>query len=413
MKPKAAFLRTYQVGFGDCLLLRLDYGDKFRNVLFDFGTTKRPEAAGKDHMTRVAEDIVEITDGKIDVLVVTHRHADHNSGFGGESGKLMAGLDIGVVVQPWTEDPALASNATGPGAAKHHRRALDNMNRVAGNALEVATRLAGTRRGAELAELAANNQVSPATRAITKLTGERAFVSFGAPPKSITSRLPGVAVHVLGPPTLDQTDSIRKQRSRDPDEFWSLRADRWQAFADSGFSGQTDPFGDDVRVIAEEALPPHTRWICNRIRRATDEMAFELVRTLDHAMNNTSVIVLLQVGDAALLFPGDAQIENWQYALEQPGVLDLLSTVTVYKVGHHGSLNATPRTVWNQFRKSAKDKARLKTFLSTLAGKHGHVESRTEVPRSTLVKALDASSTLTSTEEYEEEQLFTEVSIPL
>jgi hypothetical protein len=29
-------------------------------------------------------------------------------------------------------------------------------------------------------------------------------------------------VHVLGPPDLTQSEKIRKQRSRDPDQFWHL-----------------------------------------------------------------------------------------------------------------------------------------------------------------------------------------------
>ena len=32
-------------------------------------------------------------------------------------------------------------------------------------------------------------------------------------------------------------------------------------------------------------------------------------------MNNTSVILLIQACDRRLLFCGDAQIENWEYAL--------------------------------------------------------------------------------------------------
>jgi len=35
------------------------------------------------------------------------------------------------------------------------------------------------------------------------------------------SLLPGVKCTVLGPPTLEQTDQIRKQRARDPNEFWT------------------------------------------------------------------------------------------------------------------------------------------------------------------------------------------------
>ena len=39
-------------------------------------------------------------------------------------------------------------------------------------------------------------------------------------------------------------------------------------------------------------------------------------RTADHdAMKNTSVILLLTLGERRLLFPGDAQIESWFYSL--------------------------------------------------------------------------------------------------
>src|SRR3546814_10469532 len=84
-------------------------------------------------------------------------------------------------------------------------------------------------------------------------------------------------------------------------------------------------------------------------------------------MNNTSVILLFEVGDKHLLFPGDAQYENWMYALAQEGVTQRLCKVNVYKVGHHGSLNATPKDLWNGFeaRGSSKTANRLRSFLST------------------------------------------------
>jgi len=40
-----------------------------------------------------------------------------------------------------------------------------------------------------------------------------------------------------------------------------------------------------------------------------------IVRILDQSMNNTSLILLFTVGKKSFLFPGDAQIENWTYAL--------------------------------------------------------------------------------------------------
>jgi hypothetical protein len=118
-------------------------------------------------------------------------------------------------------------------------------------------------------------------------------------------------------------------------------------------------------------------------------------------MNNTSVILLFEVGKKKLLFPGDAQLENWQFALSQDKFTSLLSSVNVYKVGHHGSLNATPKSLWKLFKnKSEKKKAasRLKSLMSTMEGKHGHTTARTEVPRRTLVNALNRESDLFTTQ---------------
>jgi hypothetical protein len=74
--------------------------------------------------------------------------------------------------------------------------------------------------------------------------------------------------------------------------------------------------------------------------------------------------------------------------------------VNLYKVGHHGSLNATPKTLWKLFdhkgEKGAKD--RLETLCSTKSGKHGSFRSGTEVPRALLVEQLEAESDFSSTE---------------
>jgi len=130
-----------------------------------------------------------------------------------------------------------------------------------------------------------------------------------------------------------------------------------------------------------------------------------LVRDLDDVMNNTSVILLLEAGRRKILLPGDAQIENWAYALSKPKWRRLLSDVNVYKVGHHGSRNATPKSLWDLFhRTGVVGKAdRLETLCSTKSGKHGSARSGTEVPRRTLVADLRSRSTFTSTEELKDE----------
>jgi glyoxylase-like metal-dependent hydrolase (beta-lactamase superfamily II) len=83
-KPSKVVLRSYQVGFGDCFLLSLVYGDgDNRHVLIDFGTTELPKGLKpSEHMPKVAKQIEQDCGGALTAVVATHRHADHISGFG-------------------------------------------------------------------------------------------------------------------------------------------------------------------------------------------------------------------------------------------------------------------------------------------------------------------------------------------
>jgi hypothetical protein len=149
------------------------------------------------------------------------------------------------------------------------------------------------------------------------------------------------------------------------------------------------------------------RWYQYHAQREHADNLLSIVRSLDDQMNNTSVILLFEVGDKSLLFPGDAQYENWMYALSQEGVMERLAKVNVYKVGHHGSLNATPKDLWYGFANRSKKKSasRLKSFLSTRDGVHGSCDSGTEVPRSPLVTELQAHSELRDTRSLDRNEL--------
>jgi hypothetical protein len=220
--------------------------------------------------------------------------------------------------------------------------------------------------------------------------GDARYVYYGAD-SGLEGVLPGVKVTVLGPPTLEQSDTIRKYARKAPDEYWLT-----QTRAALGLNDKSVLF-PDVESVPFRNAPADSRWLIERLRSLKGRQLLEIVRSLDSVLNNTSVVLLFEVGGKKLLFPGDAQLENWSYALDQPGVSDLLKDVDFYKVGHHGSLNATPRTrVWNNFDKRNHG---LKTMVSTLKDVHGGENGRpTEVPRETLVTALKAESDFTSTE---------------
>lgn len=410
--PQKVEVRAFQVGFGDCFLVSFDYGPKKqKHVLIDFGTTKLPSKKKPSvHMPLVAKEIERIvkSTGELVAVVATHRHADHISGFGtdgktGKSGDLIRALAPRLVLQPWTEDPKAQKDARKATTAKDGRRGflstLRTMNDVAGQVLHLVDQNPRWMSAAAKKELSflgedniANASAVRNLIAMGSAKGAKAkYLRFGDD-TGLEALLPGVKVHVLGPPDLTQSDAIRSQRARDQDEFWHLRGDTLAAAA---------PTATPKR--GGKPVPPNARWFRARLQGMTAAGLLEIVRQLDDQMNNTSLILLIEVNGKKLLFPGDAQLENWSYCLreadEAPAIRKLLAQVDFYKVGHHGSLNATPKTMlWEKFAKRGPKK-KLKTMVSTMSGKHGSTSKSTEVPRRTLLHALEHESELASTQD--------------
>ena len=204
---------------------------------------------------------------------------------------------------------------------------------------------------------------------------------------------------VLGPPTLDQSSEVAKMAEVDPVEFWHLAASSRPRTAATK-AGRLFP------GVAPMTTPPQeARWVIPKIDSMRAEELLSLVRIMDDVLNNTSLILLITIGNARLLFPGDAQLENWRYALNvapnSEEIRETLSQTTVYKVGHHGSLNATPhKSLWDLLdrRGPSGTPDRLKTVLSTVEDSmHGDSGSGTEVPRQRLLDGLKLNSELHST----------------
>ena len=415
-KPKKLTLRAYQVGFGDCFLLTFHYPKFDRHVLVDFGSTGQPKSAGDKLMLRVAKDIASECGGKLHAVIATHRHRDHISGFSTQGGKnasgtIIAQCDPDVVVQPWTEHPD-ADPKTGKLKPSNKNEfaftsALQDMHELSAAVLVEADRrksVLGPRLHQQLTFLGEDNLTNAsAVKNLMEMgrgknkqgkNKKAQYVHYGSK-SGLESVLPGIKTIVLGPPTLAQSEEIRTMRSKDEDEFW-----HFQAMAGNFVSKRNSKTFRGAPTYAAASMPPATRWFIERMKGIRGEQMLSIMRALDKVMNNTSLILLFQIGKKKLLFPGDAQIENWSYALSKAKDKKLLADVGLYKVGHHGSLNATPKTLWNLFKnRSTKAKnGRLQTVVSTMAGKHGS-PPKTEVPRQPLVAALKKESDFFTTQD--------------
>ena len=388
-------IRTYHVGFGDCFLVSFSYGRKSeRHILVDFGSTGFPKRVPKSRMMDIAKDIKKRTNGKLHAVVATHRHRDHISGFATAKGKgtgdVIRSLKPALVVQPWTEDPKLGPKATGPAGKEKTKTgrktknkgmieklgagtfkqiaALGLMHEVAQQTLAARNLPRDVRREVQFLgesniqnRSAVDNLATMAKNSYVFCGRNRASKKFCQESKSVCS---------------DRRPSSKPARSRSsaqaiPDEFWQFQASvaRLAASAD----GETPMLFPRHVKSHGPAFPVNARWLVYHARMTRGEQLLQIVRSLDQEMNNTSVILLFQIGKKKLLFPGDAQIENWQFALQQKKYRSLLSSVNLYKVGHHGSRNATPKSLWKLFKNKSEKKTsnRLLSLMSTMEGKHG------------------------------------------
>lgn len=337
-------VRMYDVGFGDAFLVLIPDGTRSRKVLFDCGSIAKGSASIADVTRRIVQDVTD-PDGtaRIDVVVMSHRHRDHVSGF---AEPVWDQVQVQEVWMPWTEDPK-------DPLAREIREAQSRLAAHLDKAIQVRLAAAGpeTAEGARIASFGemAMNALSNEEAMRTLHEGfagraQRRFLPTPTPDGSSfeTPVLPGVTVHVLGP---SRDQSVIAQM--DPPAGRSyLRLAEDEADAD----GPPEPFNPSWWVPEQEyaaesdwqhlLTPAKDR---AKIRNLTADQEGVVAAALDGAVNGTSLMLVLQVGKTYLLFPGDAQWGTWRVAMSDPDRRALMKRAIFYKIGHHGSHNATPK----------------------------------------------------------------------
>ncbi len=382
-------IRVYDVGFGDCIYVRIPDGDGRFHLLIDCGTsgsTKVLEAALGD-----VREMLPLEDGKrwLDLLVITHPHADHISGFNPD---WFEGIQIRRI---WLSVFMNSGHPEAKKALAFQAMAARQAQALLGRGLALAP---GMQASLEMCAWNVRND--------TALPALREGL---AQSSSIYPRYPlYVARDLTGTPAADRRQEYeldldqgftRFRGFHEPGTCLQVLAPEWDidkyylgrgSFAGSSLVDQnllsTEAYGASTEVPGwtEPPAAPGEGASAAPVPRPGNisDQDFRLLRNRllyaglafsqeDNALkNNTSVVLLLEWRGRRLLFAGDAEWEGtevkeshrngtWDVMLSIPKVREvLLQPLDFFKVAHHGSHNGTP------FREGEEKQPELEKMLS-------------------------------------------------
>jgi len=372
--PGGAVVRMYCTGLGDCFLLGFPAKDgKTSYVLIDCGVWMGT-AGATPWMQHIMEHIRNEVSGRgIDLLVATHQHWDHLSGFG-QAREAFAKIDVGEVWLPWTEDPedgtavrlnlerrqALLAAMAAAGKLqrqieKDKQLGIDSPKELLETAddLDAVLGFAGYDRESRKPAPAASGVIAaPYAAAFSGMLGARLGIddlleivrNKVAKPRYVRpslealglSRVPDLRIYALGPPIDpkylgrdDPSTVLGKSEVYLAGMLMNEDAALYAACSeDDGVDERrelTYPFDRWQRFSPEHVkqdpeleeffrshyLDPDTAW--RKIDTAWLEAAGQLALNLDDHVNNTSLVLAFELGEGGpvLLFPGDAQVGSW------------------------------------------------------------------------------------------------------
>jgi beta-lactamase superfamily II metal-dependent hydrolase len=416
--PKTIRVRMYRVGFGDFFLMTVPSASGPQHIVIDCGVTKGKSGKGDLGTIKTAvRHMAAETRGQLALIIATHRHQDHIIGFSRCQAEFEKFKVHAIWMPFWeTEYPevhsfqeelqGLAFDLRAAALAGDRDANTDELLAIVENAtgMSLAEGPGGGTNAKSLALLKTGLGVKPQ------------YYSRGQ-----TAKLPaglvkaGLRAEILGPPPQKALPFVKlADLKKGVGQYLDAAAK-----GTGGKQGGIHPFGPEY-VAAAEDYPPsafrewaprapgvlpdfsvrHSDPMIKAVKAALPEAMFLAAKKLDSMLNNQSLVVLFTWKDKKLLFAGDAQGGNWEYwmyDMEKPKrdptgepLSDegktVLGALDFYKVGHHGSTNATPIAAVEAMG------GHFVSMCSTEIGTFGSEANNSEVPRAPLLQALGKRS---------------------
>lgn len=440
---KGLKVRMYRVGFGDFFLVTVPTSKGDQYILIDCGVFKGKSGTGDiGSIVDAVEDMYKTTKGHLALVIMTHRHADHIAGFA--KAKRFQDFTASMVWMPYWEK----FNDKAKAKAKEKNLSLDSSaeeedENEAYNLLSNIDALA-----ANLALQFRGRQDPDAQEALAQLANATGIEDFNA--AATGGKKAGgsnaIALDVLKNQLGDHGKNVRYYAADDepelPGELKGLKATilgpppkKAQAFLslmdlkkgvgqylDSMTDG-TDgpkaiqPFAEVWNANLETDYPKKDvrefdidyKQCAQNVDSSQPDMLLAAAAKIENFLNNQSLVVLFEFDGKKLLFAGDAQGGNWEYwlfktnePLKDPTKAgdivetskELLQTIDFYKVGHHGSTNATPIQMIEAAIARPKSSKGFVSMCSTEDKVFGSRDNDSEVPRVPLMNVIGKGSCL-------------------
>ncbi len=394
--PSGIRVRMYRVGFGDFFLLSLKTADGPKHILIDCGVHACDINAIDDAVAHMAE----ATGRNLSLVIMTHRHADHISGFA-KCKDIFAQFNVEQVWMSWFENPsdsaaagfqrslAMVADQLKMALAARSGPEDDELGYMAGNIIGDPLPLgaAAGRSGGSASNAVALDVLHGGFRNQAPVCFYKAGDTPTLPKDLVDA---GLTAQILGPPH-DLT--LVAQMSGKNEEYLAAN--------DPAVAAPVEPFDAVFRIDGDQYPQEAFHYGREEVERAVGDAQPDVLaakaRQADNTLNNQSLVVLFTFNGKHLLFAGDAQWGNWENFLyggkigtDRTTLTDaskaILASLDFYKVGHHGSTNATPKDALNAMREGCV------AMVSTQPGCYGKEASGTEVPRIPLLAAIETKT---------------------